>query len=183
MYIPGKIVHVYSQILLLVATQFMPCSCKIHAMSMSSFVSSCPWTVNVHAFNPLTMACVHMKWGHDFIATKKSSCKIFLKVSLFTYFLPAGMSTPWSMSEWNYHPVAHKLFPQRLVEVDTVVVSVTNESNNLHSTMLLYWLLLCVTLKQDLYKLDETLLLNISKRNDMYHEKWHNSRHFIKCRT
>ena len=31
--------------------------------------------------------------------------------------------------------------------------------------------------------LDETLLLNISKRNNMYREKWYNLRHFIKCGT
>ena len=68
----------------------------------------------------------------------KSRQKILLddfitKVSLFPgpfhicNFLPAGMSTPWSMSVQNCHPIAQKLFPQRLVEVDTVVISVTNE--------------------------------------------------------
>ena len=35
------IIHCYSQISLLVAMQIMPCSCKIHAMSMNYFVSSC----------------------------------------------------------------------------------------------------------------------------------------------
>ena len=29
-------------------------------------------------------------------------------------------------------------------------------------------------LKQSLYKLDEILLLNISKKKYVYHEKWHN---------
>ena len=51
----AKIVHGYSQISLVVTMQIMPCSCKIHTMSMNSFVISCPWTVNVHAFDPLTI--------------------------------------------------------------------------------------------------------------------------------
>ena len=63
----AKIVHGYSQISLLVAMQIMPCSCKIHAMNMNSFVSSCPWTVIVHAFDPLTMAYMHevKAWLHE----------------------------------------------------------------------------------------------------------------------
>ena len=65
----AKIVHGYSQISLLAATQIMPCSCTIHAMSMNSFVSSCPWTVNVHV-DPLTMVNVHEIKAHDFMSTE-----------------------------------------------------------------------------------------------------------------
>ena len=55
----AKIIHGYSHISLLVVIQIMPCSCKLHAMSKNNFVSSCQRTVNIHAFDPLTMAYVH----------------------------------------------------------------------------------------------------------------------------
>ena len=40
--LPGKIVHDYSQVSLLVATQIMPFSRKTHAMFINSFIGSCP---------------------------------------------------------------------------------------------------------------------------------------------
>ena len=90
-----KIVHGYSQISLLVATQIISCSCKIHAMSVNSFVSSCPWTVNVHTFDPLrlvsTMEFFHVYHFWNFLIFKctwvcsSSSSKnknIFLNLSI-----------------------------------------------------------------------------------------------------
>ena len=45
-------------------------------------------------------------------------------------FSPAGMSTPCSrpMPVYKCHPIARKFFPKQLAEVDTVAISVTNES-------------------------------------------------------
>ena len=98
-----KIVHGYSQISLLVAMQIMPCSCKIHAMSMSD--CSCFWSVN----NGL---CAWSK-GMTSCTWEKDSCA--WNIGLKPLFTPSSCHEhAWTGHEhgmncaWSYYDCGHK---------------------------------------------------------------------------
>ena len=77
-----------------VATQITPCSCKIHVMSMIVFDISCPWRMNVYAFDPIKMAYVHKvkTWFH---------ANEFYDSWLCSYPVYA-CSYPWSSMTWAW---------------------------------------------------------------------------------
>ena len=62
----ANIIHGYSQISLVVETQIISCACKIHAMSLNSFDSSCLSIMNVYVSDPLTTTQVYegQSWLH-----------------------------------------------------------------------------------------------------------------------
>ena len=109
----AKIVHGYSQISLLVAMQIMPCSCKIHAMNMHFFVSSCPWTVIVHAFDPYNNDLCAWSKGMTSCAWEYDSCA--WNIGLKPLFIPSSCHEhAWTGHEqgmncaWNYHACRNK---------------------------------------------------------------------------
>ena len=85
--------------------QIMSFSCKIHAMSMYCVVSLCLWTVNVHAFDPLTMAYVHgvKAWIH----ARENRMKYRIKAFVHTQFMHVHVHAHEHV--WTGHELCIKL--------------------------------------------------------------------------